>query len=98
MTTYTKTDVNDAVSAKANQSTTYTKIEVHDALSAKASQLSTYTTEVDDALADKLSKLTAGDPANPLGAPIATRLQILTGSLFIHCLVVHLLFTVSNSV
>ena len=46
----------------------------------KADQSATHTnSDVDNSFSDKLSQLTAGDPANPLDAPIATGLPILTG-------------------
>jgi hypothetical protein len=50
-TTYTKTEVDNALNLKANQSTTYTKTEVDNALNLKANQSTTYTkTEVNNAL------------------------------------------------
>ena len=55
--------MNNALTAKASQSTTYTKIEVHNALSAKANQSSTYTkTEVDNVVSLGQDPLTVGDP------------------------------------
>ena len=58
-TTYTKTEVNDALALKADQGTTYAKTEVDDALDLKADQATTYTkTEVDDALSLKANQVT----------------------------------------
>lgn len=58
-TTYTKTQVDTALSAKADASTTYTKTEVDTALSGKADTSTTYTkTEVDTALAAKADQST----------------------------------------
>ena len=53
-TTYTHTEVDNALLLKANQSTTYTKTEVDGNLLLKANQATTYTkTEVDDILSTK---------------------------------------------
>lgn len=53
-TTYTKTEVDTALSGKASLSTTYTKSEVDTALTAKANTATTYTKpEVDTALSGK---------------------------------------------
>ena len=64
----------------------------------KANKLTTYTkTELDQSLSDKLSQLTAGDPANPLPAPIATSFPILTRKPFIKGLAVQPPVTISNT-
>lgn len=56
---YTKTEVDSALSGKANAATTYTKTEVDNALADKANAATTYTkTEVDTALADKADSAT----------------------------------------
>ncbi|MFM7981286.1 MAG: hypothetical protein ACKPKO_18420, partial [Candidatus Fonsibacter sp.] len=53
------TEVDTALTLKANQSTTYTKTEVDTALTLKANQSTTYTkTEVDTALALKANQPT----------------------------------------
>jgi len=57
-TTYTKTEVNFALSSKADKANTYTKTEVDTALNDKADKNTTYTkTEVDTALNDKADKI-----------------------------------------
>jgi len=54
---YTKSEIDTALSAKADTSTTYTKTETDTALSAKANQSTTYTkTEVDTALNNYYTK------------------------------------------
>lgn len=59
--TYSKTEIDAALSAKADTATTYTKTEVDAALSGKADTATTYTkTEVDTALSGKQDTLVSG--------------------------------------